>query len=197
VREYLELMAKENKRLSRLIDNFLAFSRMERNKHAFEFAEIRAADVIDAAVEVVRERFHEPECRFEVEVAPDLPPIDADADALVTALLNLLDNAYKYSPDQKHVVLRAYAQNGYVFLEVEDNGIGLSRAASRKVFRRFYQVDRRVSRETGGVGLGLSIVQFIVTAHGGAVSVTSRPEQGSKFTVTFPSATAKSRTEGA
>ncbi len=159
---------------------------MERNKHAFEFAEVRAADVIDAAVEVVRERFHAPECRFDVEVAPDLPPIDADADAMVTVLLNLLDNAYKYSPDEKHVVLRAYAQDGSVCLEVEDNGIGLSRAASKKVFRRFYQVDRRVSRETGGVGLGLSIVQFIVTAHGGTVGVTSRPEQGSKFTVTVP-----------
>ncbi len=197
VREYLELMARENKRLSRLIDNFLAFSRMERNKHAFEFAEVRAADVIDAAVEVVRERFHVPECRLDVEVAPDLPAIDADADAMVTVLLNLLDNAYKYSPDEKHVVLRAYAQNGNVCLEVEDNGIGLSRAASKKVFRRFYQVDRRVSRETGGVGLGLSIVQFIVGAHGGTVGITSRPERGSKFTVTVPSASGESRTEGA
>jgi signal transduction histidine kinase len=197
VREYLELMAKENKRLSRLIDNFLAFSRMERNKHAFEFAEVRAADVIDAAVEVVRERFHASECRLDVEVAPDLPAINADADAMVTVLLNLLDNAYKYSPDEKHVALRAYAQNGNVCLEVEDNGIGLSRAASKKVFRRFYQVDRRVSRDTGGVGLGLSIVQFIVSAHGGTVGVASRVERGSKFTVTVPSATAESRTEGA
>jgi signal transduction histidine kinase len=84
VREYLELVAKENQRLSRLIGNFLAFSRMERNKHAFEFAKVRAADVVDAAVEVVHERFHAPECRLDVEVAPDLPPIDADADAMVT-----------------------------------------------------------------------------------------------------------------
>ena len=179
-------MAKENKRLSRLIDNFLAFSRMERNKHAFESAEVRVADVIAAAVEVVRERFDTPECRLDVEVAADLPPIDADADAMVTVLLNLLDNAYKYSPDEKHVVLRAYAQDGNVCLEVKDNGIGLSRAASRKVFKRFYQVDRRVSRETGGVGLGLSIVRFIVDAHGGTVGVTSRGEQGSTFTVTVP-----------
>jgi signal transduction histidine kinase len=186
VREYLELMAKENKRLSRLIDNFLAFSRMERNKHAFEFAEVRVADIIEAAVDVVRERFDAPGCQLEVEVAPDLPPIDADADAIVTVLLNLLDNAYKYSPDEKQVVLRAYAQDGNVCLEVKDNGIGLSRAAAKKVFRRFYQVDYRVSRDTGGVGLGLSIVQFIVTAHGGTVGVTSRPEYGSKFTVAIP-----------
>ncbi|MBN2477358.1 MAG: hypothetical protein JXB62_22320 [Pirellulales bacterium] len=196
VREYLELVGKENRRLSRLIDNFLAFSRMERNKHAFEFTEVRAVDLIEAAVEVVGERFHGPECRLDVEVAPDLPPIDADADAMVTVLLNLLDNAYKYSPDEKQVLLRAYARDGDVCLEVEDHGIGLSRVASKKVFKRFYQVDRRVSRETGGVGLGLSIVQFIVTAHGGTVRVSSRPERGSKFTVTIPGAAAPWRPEG-
>jgi len=197
VREYLELIAKENKRLSRLIDNFLAFSRMERNRSAFEFVEVQAADLIAASVEVVRERFHAPGRRLDVEVVPDLPPIKADADAMVTVLLNLLDNAYKYSPDKKHVVLRAYAKNGNVCLEVEDNGIGLSRAALKKVFKRFYQVDRRVSRTTGGVGLGLAIVQFIVTAHGGSVGVTSRPEQGCKFTVTIPSGQAISETKEA
>lgn len=194
VREYLELMAKENKRLSRLIDNFLAFSRMERNKHAFEFAEISAADVIDAAAEAVRERFHSPECRFDVEVADDLPPIDADADAMVTALVNLLDNAYKYSAAEKHIVLRAYVEGGNVCFDVEDHGIGLSRTASKKVFKRFYQVDRRMSRDTGGVGLGLSIVQFIVTAHHGTVRVRSRPGQGSTFTITLPSVSVESQT---
>ncbi|NQT13902.1 MAG: sensor histidine kinase, partial [Planctomycetes bacterium] len=193
VREYLELVAKENLRLSRLIDNFLAFSRMERNRHAFEFAEIRAADVIEATVEVVRERFGEPRCRFDVEVAAGLPPIEADADALVTVLLNLLDNAWKYSGEKKHIVLRAYAGGGDVCFEVEDNGIGLSKAATRKVFKRFYQVDRRVSREIGGVGLGLSIVQFIVTVHDGTVRVRSRPGRGSAFTVGIPRAPAASQ----
>ena len=193
VREYLGLIAKENMRLSRLIDNFLAFSRMERNKHAFEFAEVQPADVVDAAVEVVRERFHAPECRFEVEVAADLPPIDADADAMVTVLLNLLDNAYKHSGDEKQMVLRAYPDKGNVCLEVEDNGIGLSRMAAKKVFKRFYQVDERIARESGGVGLGLSIVEFIVRAHGGAVRVRSQPGRGSTFTVTIPRLSAQSQ----
>jgi len=188
VREYLELVAKENLRLSRLIDNFLAFSRMERNRHAFEFAEIRPGDVIRATAEVVRERFSSPECQLDVEVAAGLETILADADALTTVLLNLLDNAWKYSGDEKHIVLRAFAEDGDVCFEVEDNGIGLSKAATRRVFRRFYQVDRRVSRESGGVGLGLSIVQFIVTAHEGKVRVRSRPGQGSAFTVTIPRA---------
>lgn len=198
VREYLQLVAKENTRLSRLIDNFLAFSRMERNKHAFEFADVRPADVIDAAAEVVHERFASPGCRFEVDVAPDLPAVLADADALVTAVLNLLDNAYKYSGDDKHIVLRAYAEDGRVCFEVADNGVGLSPRASKKIFKRFYQVDQRVSRSSSGVGLGLSIVQFIVAAHGGAVGVRSQAGRGSTFTVTLPAAPAGAPTaEGA
>ena len=185
-REYLQLVAKENTRLSRLIDNFLAFSRMERNKHAFELSEVSAAEVVEAAVETVRERLQSPGCRLQVEISPDLPPLQADADALVTVLLNLLDNAYKYSRDEKQIGLRAYARDGNVCFEVTDNGIGLSRTAAKRVFKPFYQVDRRLSREGGGVGLGLSIVRFIVHAHGGTVAVTSQPGQGSTFTVTLP-----------
>ena len=192
-REYLQLVAKENTRLSRLIDNFLAFSRMERNKHAFELSEVSAAEVVEAAVETVGERLQSPGCRLRVEISPDLPPLQADADALVTVLLNLLDNAYKYSRHEKQIGLRAYARDGNVCFEVTDNGIGLSRTASKKVFKRFYQVDRRLSREAGGVGLGLSIVQFIVHAHGGTVGVSSQPGHGSTFTVTIPCTSAGSR----
>ena len=121
-------------------------------------------------------------------MAADLPRITADADALVTVVLNLLDNAYKYTGDEKHVMLRAYAENGSVCIAVTDNGIGLSRSATKKIFQRFYQVDRRLSRNSGGCGLGLSIVKFIVAAHGGSVDVASCPKAGSTFTVKIPSA---------
>ena len=183
--EYLELIARENERLSRLIDNFLAFSRMERNKRAFEFAPVRVEEIVSSAVESARAKFDCPGCRLEVEVAPGLPAVSGDRDALITVLLNLLDNAHKYSGEDKHVVVRAYASAGSVCLQVADNGIGLSRRAARKAFDRFYQVDRALSRRAGGCGLGLSIVKFIVDAHGGAVDVFSRPGKGSTFTVSL------------
>jgi signal transduction histidine kinase len=183
LREYLELVAKENARLGRLIDNFLTFSRMERNKHAFTPSEITPADVVAAAAHAVGERFQRADCRFEVRVEPDLPPIFADADAMTTALVNLLDNAYKYTEDDKHIAVRAYTGGDWVFFEVTDNGIGLSRTACRRVFERFYQVDRELSRSRGGCGLGLSIVEFIAREHGGRVSVRSQPGQGSTFTI--------------
>jgi len=184
--EYLHLVARENVRLSRLIDNFLTFSRMERNKRSFEFTEVRADEIVAAAVDAVGERFQPPGCRFDVETADDLPTITADRDAMVTVLLNLLDNAYKYSENDKHVVLRTCNADGDVCFEVEDNGIGLSRRALKKIFGRFYQVDQSLSRNVGGCGLGLSIVKFIVEAHGGSVEARSQPGQGSTFAVRLP-----------
>ncbi len=186
VREYLDLIAKENVRLSRLIDNFLTFSRMERNKKAFQFGSLRAEEVVRQAREAVQERFVSGGYRLDVAVQPGLPPIVGDRDALTTVLLNLLDNAYKYSKNDKRVSLRAYSGDGCVCLEVEDNGIGLSRKAAKRVFDRFYQADQTLSRKGAGVGLGLSIVKFIVGAHGGLVSVESQPGKGSRFTVRLP-----------
>ena len=119
----------------------------------------------------------------------------ADKDALVTVMLNLLDNAYKYCDNDRHVFLRAYLADGNVCLEVEDNGIGISRRACRKMFDRFWQADRSLSRNVGGCGLGLSIVKFIVEAHGGSIDVKSQPDKGSTFTVKLP-ATLHDRNSG-
>ena len=171
--------------MSHLIDNFLSFSRMERGKQTFDLAEVSAAEIARRAVEAAGERFQTPNCRLEVQTEEVLT-IMADTDAMVTAILNLLDNAYKYSGDDKRIVLRTYAENGNACFAVRDNGIGLSARGKKQVFRPFYQVDRRLSRETGGCGLGLSIVKFIVTAHGGTVRVDSRPGEGSTFTVVVP-----------
>ena len=198
VREYLQLIAKENARLSRLIDNFLTFSRMQQNKRAFNMAEIEAAEIANTAVEAVGEKFNAGQCRLDVDVASGLPRIVADTDALVTVIMNLLDNAYKYTEDDKRITLRTYANGAHVCFEVQDNGIGLSRRAAKRVFERHYQADERLSRAGSGCGLGLSIVQFIVTAHGGSVSLDSEPDQGSTFTVRIPVAAEEStRTVGA
>jgi signal transduction histidine kinase len=187
-REYLQLIARENLRLSRLIDNFLTFSRIERNKYTFDFKEVPAENIAGAAVTAVRERFQTPGCHFEALIPPNLPTVRADADAMVTALLNLLDNAYKYSGESKQITFSVGAENGSVVFAVKDNGIGLSARDAKQVFKRFYQVNQHLSRSSGGAGLGLSIVQFIVTAHQGTVRVESELERGSKFTVSIPAA---------
>lgn len=185
-REYLQLLATENSRLSRLIENFLTFSRLERNKFTFDFADSSPAQIVQNAVAAFGERAHQPHCMLEVKIAPDLPVIRADADALATALLNLLDNAWKYSGDEKHLVLRADRYGGRVRFSVEDNGLGLSSREQSRVFQRFYQADQRLARTVGGCGLGLSIVSSIVEAHGGHVGVSSEVGHGSTFTFEIP-----------
>jgi signal transduction histidine kinase len=184
--EYLNLICKENKRLSGLIDNFLTFSRMERNKHAFEMADTSPAVIANAAVEAVKTKYSEGQCDFEVKISDDLPDVSADHDAMVTVLVNLLDNANKYSHDDKHIEFRVFTEDGLVCFSVSDNGIGLSQRAIKKIFKRFYQVDRSLSRRSEGCGLGLSIAKFIVDAHKGSISVDSKPGTGSTFTVKLP-----------
>ncbi len=189
-REYLKLMAVENARLTRVIDNFLTFSRLERNRQRFVFAPTNPADIVQEALAAIpeeRRREHPPH----VEIAPDLPAVAADQDAMVTVLVNLLDNAYKYTPDDKRITVRVARESGHgdhVVFAVEDNGIGIPVREQKRIFRRFYRVDRRLARETTGSGLGLSIVDAIVRAHGGAVRVDSRPQQGSTFAVSVPCA---------
>jgi signal transduction histidine kinase len=185
-REYLDLISGENQRLARLIENFLTFSRIERNRQRFEFAETRPEDVVRAAVLAMRERLQPPACRLDIDTGRDLPPLQADQDALVTALLNLLDNACKYTPANRRIQVRAYIENGSVVFAVKDNGIGIAARDRKRIFRRFYQVDRTLAREAGGCGLGLSIVESIVRAHGGSVSVESEPGAGSTFRLALP-----------
>jgi signal transduction histidine kinase len=184
--EYLNMIAGENLRLSRLIDNFLEFSRMERKRQNFQFADTRAEEVIQSAMLAVRERSRHPETHLEVDVSEGLPSLWADHDAMVTVLLNLLDNAYKYSGPEKWISLRVFRENGTVIFSVKDNGIGIARRDQKRIFRSFYRVDQRLARETGGCGLGLSIVDFIVRAHGGRVEVESQPGAGSTFRVAIP-----------
>jgi signal transduction histidine kinase len=183
VQEYLELTSKENERLSRLIDNFLTFSRMERNKQAFEIIQTNPAVIARAAAGAVKTKFANGRCKFEVNISEDLPYVMADRDAMVTVLVNLLDNAYKYSYDDKNIMLRVYSQDGNVCFSVSDNGTGMSSRAMKKIFNRFYQVDRTLSRRAEGCGLGLSISKFIVDAHKGSISVDSKPGEGSTFTI--------------
>ena len=98
-------------------------------------------------------------------------------------LVNLLDNSYKYSYDDKRIELSVVSEDGSVCFSVSDNGAGISRRSAKRIFNRFYQVDRSLARRAEGCGLGLSIAKFIVDAHKGTISVESRPGKGSTFTV--------------
>ncbi len=186
VTEYLQLISSENGRLSRLIDNFLTFSRMERNKQAFQMRMVPPQEIAGTAAEAVMTKFSSTACDLETDITADLPEVKADPDAMVTVLVNLLDNACKYSQDDKQIKLSVTHQDHSVRFSVSDKGVGIPRRAQKRIFKRFYQVDRRLSRRAEGCGLGLSIAKFIVDAHAGTISVDSKPGQGCTFTVALP-----------
>jgi signal transduction histidine kinase len=192
-REYLQLLSAENARLTPLIENFLAFSRLDRGPTPFVFDDTSAASIVTAAVDAVRPRLP-PSGDLRVAIEPSIPPISADMEALTTALVNLLENAIKYSPADARIEIRAARDNGQVTFAVIDNGIGIAAGQQRRIFRRFYRVDPDRSRHTSGVGLGLTIVESIVRGHGGTVEVASAPGQGSTFTLRVPVAPRKTAT---
>ncbi len=184
--EYLELISKENERLSRLIDNFLTFSRMERNKQAFVMKSTDVREVVDESVCSIQTKLNKENCDFNVNVCEDLPSILIDKDAIVTVLVNLLDNACKYSNGDKEISLNVYKAGDSICFAVQDNGIGMSGRQVKKIFDRFYQADSSLSRKAEGAGLGLSIVKFIVDAHKGSIEVNSKQGYGSEFIVKLP-----------
>ena len=193
--EYLRLIAEENARLERLVESFqtaarLGDGRRQRQAWLARREPVRAEEIVRAARARMQARLESPGCECRVEIEENLPPFPADREALTAALVNLLDNAWKYTGADKRLGLRVRrAQErgaGWVLFEVSDNGIGIGPGEQRRIFERFYQSDARLSRAHEGVGLGLSIVRSVVRAHGGTVSVQSAPGQGSTFTFKLP-----------
>ncbi|MDX1951909.1 MAG: HAMP domain-containing sensor histidine kinase [Verrucomicrobiota bacterium] len=186
VKEYLELMSRENQRLTRLIENFLTFSRISRNKLPLNFELLDPAEVAEEAIRACGDRLNATGVRFTFKSTAALPRIKGDRHALSTALINLLENALKYSGEQKEIRLSTFAENGDVIFTVRDNGIGIEERHHARIFERFYQVDQTLSKSTDGCGLGLSIVQHVAQAHGGEVGLQSKAGAGSEFTLKIP-----------
>jgi signal transduction histidine kinase len=185
-REYLDLIAAENLRLSRLTDNFLTHARLDRGQHSFTFAPVALRTIIEKAVSALQPRLEAPGCTFTLDLVEPLPEIVADRDGLLTVLTNLLDNALKYAGEDKRIALRARASTDAAIFTVTDNGPGISRADRKRIFEPFFQADQKLTRTREGCGLGLAIVHDIIAAHRGHVEVDSEPGHGSAFVVTLP-----------
>ena len=169
-----------------LTDQFLTHSRLDRNQHAFQFTEMDPRIAIEAAVAALRDKLEAPGCAFTLEASSPLPKVMADPGAIVTVLTNLLENALKYTGDDKRITLQAESTADAVLFSIIDNGVGLSRSDRKRIFEPYFQVDQRLSRAREGCGLGLSIVQRIVKAHHGSITVSSEPGKGSQFEVKIP-----------
>ncbi len=184
--EYLELIARENTRLSRLVDQFLTHARLELGNDGFIPSSIAMADIVSASEENLGQRLHAEGTNYHSALASDLPNIPGDAASLICLLDNLLDNAWKYTGPNKDISLQLECKNDGVEMAVRDNGVGIPPAERAAIFDRFHQIDHRLARSAEGCGLGLSIVKRIVELHRGRITVESQLGKGSTFTVWLP-----------
>ena len=184
--EYYGIIRKESERLTGLINNILDFSRIEAGRKEYDFRETDVRELVHNTLESYRYQIEQNGFIFEEKIADDVPKLRVDREAIARSLLNLVNNALKYSQDRKFIGVNLFRANGTVKLEVEDHGIGIPPQEQQKIFEKFYRVGDPLVHNTKGSGLGLSLVRHIAQAHGGEVSVDSVPGQGSKFTISLP-----------
>jgi signal transduction histidine kinase len=184
--EYFRIIREESERLSALINNILDFSRIEAGRKEYEFKETDLPELVRSTLDTYRFQIEQNGFAFEENIARDIPPVNVDREAIARSLLNLVNNALKYSKDRKFIGVNLYRTNGSIKLEVQDHGIGIPADEQEKIFEKFYRCGDPLVHNVKGSGLGLSLVRHIARAHGGDVQVESAPEKGSKFTIALP-----------
>jgi signal transduction histidine kinase len=184
--EYFRIIREESERLTALINNILDFSRIEAGRKEYEFQETNLAELVHSTLDSYRFQIQQNGFAFEEDISSDIPPVAVDREAIARSLLNLVNNALKYSKDQKYIGVSLYRSSSSVNLEVRDRGIGIPANEQEKIFEKFYRCGDPLVHNVKGSGLGLSLVRHIARAHGGEVLVESAPEKGSKFTIALP-----------
>jgi signal transduction histidine kinase len=184
--KYLRTIIRESDRLVQLVDNILDFARLEAGQKTLHKGPLDLRDVVHGAMESFRLRLEDGGFKTDVWLPDTLPLVRGDSRALQHCLLNLLDNAVKYSRDRREVRVSVGARDGMVTLSVADRGIGIPLEDQARIFEKFARAETGLVHDVKGAGLGLSLVEMLVRAHHGRVEVVSTPGEGSTFTILLP-----------
>jgi len=184
--EYYRVINGEARKLTRLIENILDFSKMEAGLRPYRVAPCDVGDLTETVLESMKSQFTQGHFNVHTTIARPLPRVNVDCDAAEQALENVLSNAMKYSGDSRDIDVRVDRSNGHVCVSVTDHGIGIPRREQKRIFRKFYRIDSGLGGGPQGCGLGLAIVDHTMRGHGGFVNVESEPDRGSTFTLHFP-----------
>ncbi|NTV06790.1 MAG: GHKL domain-containing protein, partial [Chlorobiaceae bacterium] len=181
---FLQIILQASEQLTALVNDVLDLSKIESGYIEYQFTAVDLKSAVQKSVDLLKPSVDKKQIRLELHIPDDITPVYADPRYLDMIIRNLLDNAIKYVDDYNGKIrISAFRTGDDVLLEVEDNGIGISKADLGRIFERFYRVDKARSRQRGGTGLGLAIVKHLVMAHKGSVEVRSRVNQGSVFSV--------------
>ncbi len=185
-REYLETIARESERLARLVDQVLAFSKIEQGRVDYSLQSMALTPIVEAAARAVEPSLAQQGFTLRRIYYGCAPIIRADADALEQAILNLLTNAMKYSSDSRDIELQLRQSGSEVFIDVLDQGIGVPAQFREKIFEKFFRAPMAAGAAVPGVGLGLTLVAHVAAAHGGRVEVRTNQPKGSIFSLILP-----------
>ena len=184
--EYLDTIVNESQRLTRLLNNVLDFSKIEKGKKTYRPQPASLPKVVKAAARAMEYPLSQQGFKLNVEIDEELPAVCIDRDAIEQAALNLLHNAMKYSGDSREIDLRLGRSGNLALIQVIDRGVGIAPQEWKKIFEKFYRIPSQENERLPGTGLGLSLVHHIVAAHGGRVEVVSAPGKGSTFSIFLP-----------
>jgi two-component system phosphate regulon sensor histidine kinase PhoR len=188
--EALSIISQETERLSALIARLLDWARMESGKRSYDLRRQPVAPIVDDALRAMEPQRIQTGAEVLRELPEGLPQIRVDRDALADALVDLLQNAFKYTGPEKRITVLARAAGNAMEIVVQDNGPGIPGADQKRIFDKFYRGKDPLERTIEGSGLGLSMVKHVVEAHGGKVSVKSELGKGAAFTILLPIAEA-------
>ncbi|MFH1904871.1 MAG: ATP-binding protein [bacterium] len=183
--DFLKIIHSDSERLARLIDDLLDLSKIESGKLKSTLKQCAVEPIIKRVVSSLNKQAKDKSIKIQTDIPKDISDVLADEARIAQVLLNLIDNAVKYTQEGGEVIISTKGKDGFVQVDVTDTGIGIPEKDISRLFERFYRVDKARSRELGGTGLGLSIVKHIVQAHNGQVSVQSVLGQGSTFSFTI------------
>ena len=184
--QYFSVISQDTEKLIRLVKNILDFSKIEEGKKEYEFEETDVGQLVAQQLENFRKGEFQKDLKIHAQIPKDIPHLFVDRDALSQAIINLLDNASKFSPDKKEIYVSVKKDEENVIIEVDDRGIGIHQDELNKIFDKFYQGKNTLRQIVKGTGLGLTLVKHTVEAHGGRISVESKVGQGSTFSLIFP-----------
>lgn len=184
--ETAQLIGREVQRMRRLVGDMQHMTLLESRQTRLELAPLDLYALAEETLEVIRPECEQAGIELRNELPMDLPPLLADSDRITQVLLNLLDNARRYTPSGGSITLGAEPDKEQVTVWVADTGSGIGKEELPHIFERFYRADRSRTGRTGGSGLGLSIVKAIITAHGGTIQAASMPGQGTRIAFTLP-----------
>jgi len=184
--EYFTILTRESERLSQVVENILEFSRGEAGKNHYEMKVVSLDELVHKIAERFKTTIQGKNVSFKATIPQNLPEAFCNPDRIEHAVLNLLDNALKYSGDHKEIELTAGVKNGHLQVSVRDNGFGIKKNEQDKIFQKFYRIESSNGQNKPGSGIGLSLVQDIVNQHDGNITVDSKMGEGSTFSISIP-----------